>query len=79
MWDVYSCCGEALLEAAKRFVTLFRSLEIDRVCDGENEAVVVYDLDCPPPIGTFRAAAFFRFDGTLISSIELFYDPRPFV
>ena len=70
---------EAFLEAARKFVTLFNTLKIHATFGEGDKAVVVYDLDCPSPVGSLRAVALMSFKDELISCIELFYDPRPFV
>lgn len=70
---------EAILEAARRFTTLFHTLTIYAKLEGEGKVVIIYDLDCPSPIGSIRTASLLSFKEDLISRIELFYDPRPFV
>lgn len=70
---------EAVLTAAKRFTTLFNTLTIYTKFSNETQAVVVYDLDGPHPIDKMRAVALMSFEKELISVIELFYDPRPFM
>jgi hypothetical protein len=40
--------------------------------------MVVYDLDCPEPVGPFSSSALMTFENGLITKIELFYDARPF-
>jgi len=69
---------EALLEAASKFFSLFDTLTISEKLGADNKAVIIYDLQCPEPIGHMRTAAFFSFKDGLISRIELFYDARPF-
>lgn len=69
---------EAVLDATENFTSLFNTLTI-RVCLGSEEQVmVVYELDCPPPLGVFSSAVLMTFEKDLISKIELFYDARPF-
>lgn len=69
---------EAFLEAAKKFTNLFTSLKIRAISGAENQAMVVYDLECPSPIGTFSTAVLMTFKEGLIAKIELFFDARPF-
>lgn len=69
---------EAFLEAVKQFVAFFHTLTIHAKFGNEDKAVIVYDLDCPMPVGVLRAAALMGFKDGLISSIQLFYDARPF-
>lgn len=69
---------EALLEGAEQFASFFKTLTIHAKFGDGDKAVIVYDLDCPSPVGTFRAVALMSFKDELISRIELFYDARPF-
>jgi len=69
---------EAFLKAAKKFTHLFTSLKIRAISGAEDQAMVVYDLECPPPIGTFSTAVLMTFKEGLIGKIELFFDARPF-
>jgi hypothetical protein len=69
---------ENVLEAAKRFTLLFKSLKIRCKFGSENQAMIVYDLECPEPIGSFSSTSLMTFHEGLISKIELFYDARPF-
>jgi len=70
---------ENVLNAAKGFMNIFDSLEIKQKLDNDQgSAVVVFDLMCPAPIGTFRAATLMTIKDNLITKMELFYDPRPF-
>lgn len=69
---------EAVFEAAKRFTHLFNTLKI-RECFGSGEqAVVVYDLECPAPVGNFSTAVLVTCREGLIAKLELFFDARPF-
>ena len=70
---------EALLESIEKFFSLFHSSTIHAKFGDEDSAMVVYDLDCPQPIGLFRSVALLRFQDGLIVDVELFYDARPFV
>lgn len=69
---------EAVLEAAKKFITLFQTLKIRSSLGAGDQAVVVYDLECPAPIGTFSTAVLMTIKEDLIAKIELFFDARPF-
>ena len=69
---------EAFLEAARKFTALFKSLTIRSSIGSKDQAMVVYDLECPAPIGTFSTAAHMTFREGLIAKIELFFDARPF-
>ena len=69
---------EAVLESVKQFFLIFNKLTIRTKLGSDDQAMVVYDLDFPAPIGLFRAAAFMTFEDNLIVRLELFYDARPF-
>ena len=69
---------EELLSAAKNFIALFKTLTIRALFGSENQAMLAYDLDCPPPIGKLPVAALLTFQEGLIIEIELFVDGRPF-
>ncbi len=69
---------EAVIEATKRFSSLFKTLNVRAKFGSNNQAMVVYDLDCPDPIGLFSSSALMTFENGLITKIELFYDARPF-
>lgn len=67
-----------VVDAAQNFMKLFTALEIRHVFeDGEN-ALVVFNLICPDPIGTVRASTLMTIHHGLIVRMELFYDTRPF-
>lgn len=70
---------EAVLEATRRFVSFFNSLHVRATFGSENEAMAVYDLDCPAPVGAMSSSVLMTFKDNLITKIELFYDARPFV
>lgn len=69
---------EAVLDATRKFTTLFKTLKIRAKCGSPNQAMVVYDLVCPEPIGVFSTAVLMTFENNLIIKLELFYDARPF-
>ena len=68
----------AVLEAAKKFTMLFKTLKIRAKFGSEDQAMIVYDLDCPAPIGNMSAAALITLQEGLIAKIELIFDARPF-
>jgi hypothetical protein len=68
----------AVLEATKGFAAFFKTLYIRASFGSEDQAVVIYDVDCPPPVGKVSAAALLTFQDALVAKIELFFDPRPF-
>jgi len=69
---------ESLLEAVEKFFSLFNTLTIHAKLGDGDKAMIVYELECPKPIGKLRAAALLSFEAELISCVELFYDARPF-
>ncbi len=69
---------EAVIESTKKFTSLFKTLTVRAKFGSSNQAMVVYDLDCPEPIGFFSSSALMTFENGLITKIELFYDARPF-
>ena len=69
---------EAVLEAAKRFVNLTKSLRVRAKFGSDDKAMLTYDVDFGEPIGICRTAALMTFQDSLIVRIELFYDARPF-
>jgi len=69
---------EAFLEAAKGFVTFFKTLTIRAKFGSGDQAMVVYDLDFPEPVGRLPTAGLITFQDGLIAKIELFCDGRPF-
>lgn len=69
---------DAVLDAIKGFTNVFKTLTIRAEFGSENQAVIVYDLDCPTLKEIISAAVLMTFDEGLITNIETFYDPRPF-
>ncbi len=69
---------EAYLEALKNFTAFFKTLAIRATFGEGNQAMVVYDADCPAPIGHLPSAALMTLSEGRIIKIELFYDARPF-
>lgn len=68
----------AVLEAAKEFTKLFKTLTIRAKFGSEDQAMIVYDLDCPMLNGVVSAAVLMSLHDGFITKIEIFYDPRPF-
>lgn len=66
----------AMLEAAVKFISLFKTLEMRTLCHSENQVMVVYDVDFPEPIGATPTAALLDVHNGLITKIELFFDAR---
>lgn len=68
----------AVIEAARGFANFFKSLTIRAQFGSGTQAVIVYDLELPAPIGVFSSTALMTLHEGLITKIELFYDARPF-
>lgn len=69
---------EAYLEAVQGFMAFFNSLTIRATFGEGDQAVVVYDLDCPGGIGKTSAVALMIFQEGLIIRNELFHDTSPY-
>ncbi len=69
---------EAVLQATTHFTNLFKSLKIRTKFGSADQAMIVYDVDFPEPIGMTRTAALMTFQGEMIVKIEVFFDARPF-
>lgn len=70
---------EAVLQAAKGFSAIFKTLTIRAEFGSENQAVIIYDVEIPNFAKTLRAASLLSFQEGLISKIELIYDTRCFM
>ena len=69
---------EVLASAKSHFFSLFNTLQIRAKFSSLDQAMLVYDLGCNPPIGTIRVAALLTLKNDLIVRIELFFDARSF-
>jgi ketosteroid isomerase-like protein len=69
---------EAVLEATKGFANFFKTLTIRSSFGSADQAMIVYDVDCPEPFGIIRTASLMTFKEGIIVQIELFFDARPF-
>ncbi len=69
---------EAVLEAAKRFMSLLNNVTVRAKFASGNQVMLVYDTAFPDPIGNVSAACLMNFTEGLIARIELFFDTRPF-
>lgn len=69
---------EAVLEGIKKFISFFNDLNVRAKFGSENQAVIIYDVDCSEPIGSIRTTALLTFKENLISDIELFFDAGVF-
>lgn len=69
---------DAVLNSVKNFLPVFDQLTIRTQCDGGDQVMLAYDLNCPAPFGVVRGAVLLTFKDGLIIGYELFYDARPF-
>jgi SnoaL-like domain len=68
----------AFLERVTDFFAYSAILTIRTVFGSHDQAVVVFTLDYPAPIGRVETAALLNIQDGLITKIELFYDGRLF-
>ena len=68
---------ENVLDAAIKLATIIKGLNIRKMFENHNQAMLVLDLDFPGPIGHFPSASLLTVQEGLITKIELFYDARP--
>jgi ketosteroid isomerase-like protein len=67
---------EAVLQAAKGFTGIFKSLTICSKFGSEDQAMVVYEIEIPGLPKKLKAASLLSFQEGVISKIELFYDTK---
>jgi ketosteroid isomerase-like protein len=68
---------EAVLKAAKQFLTLLKGLTMHMTFGSSEKAMLTYDVDFGEPVGIWRTAVLMTFKDGLIANLELFYDARP--
>jgi ketosteroid isomerase-like protein len=69
---------DAVLEAAKRFMSLIKEIRIQAELASEDQVMLTYDGDFGEPIGICRTAVWMTLRDDLIARIEIFFDARPF-
>ena len=69
---------EAVISAAKNLSNILQDIKIRSRFARDNQIMLAYDFIFPKPIRVLRAAVLMEFTNRLISTIELFYDGRPF-
>jgi hypothetical protein len=69
---------EAVLEAAKRLLTIIKCIKIRAKFGSGDQVMLAYDLHYGEPEAVCCAAVLMNFKDDLIAHIELFYDARPF-
>lgn len=67
---------EAVLQAAKGFTDIFKSLTIRSKFGSEDQAMIVYEVEIPGLPKKLQAASLLSFQEGFISKIELFYDSK---
>lgn len=67
---------EAVLQAAARFSTIFKTLTIQAQFGSEDQAMIVYEVEIPGLTKNLCAASLLSFQDRLISKIDLIYDTR---
>ena len=70
---------EQLLRAAAQMFGVLKALNVTARFSAGDQAIFVYDFVCAEPIGACRTAELMTFENGVITEIELFFDPRPFV
>ena len=69
---------EIVFEAAKRFMHMFKDINIHAQCSSENQVMLAYELsEFGDVSNTLRAASVITFKDGLIFKNELFFDTRP--
>jgi hypothetical protein len=69
---------DAVLEAAKRFMSLIKQIRIHTKLWSDARVMLTYDAEFGEPIGICRTAVLMTFKDQLIERLELFFDARPF-
>jgi hypothetical protein len=69
---------EAVVKAAKRLFCLMKSIRIRERFSSGDEVMLVYDLYYGEAGSICQSAVLMNFKDGLITTIELFYDARPF-
>lgn len=67
-----------VLESVKAFSESLKSLAIRSKFESGDQAMIVYDIELPAPVGLNRTASLLTINNGLITKIELFYDSAPF-
>lgn len=70
---------EAILANINGFITAFKSLAVNFACGSNDQVLLVYTLELLPSMTKIKVASHITIKDGLIISIELFYDPRPFM
>jgi ketosteroid isomerase-like protein len=72
-----SCAGrDDVIEASSFFMTIFNTLTIIAKFSNDESAALIYVVQRGNELPSQRVVAYLNFNEGLISSIEVFYDPR---
>lgn len=66
-----------VLDHTKKFAAFFKTLKMRAQFGAQDQAMIVYDVDLPAPIGSIRTASLMTFQNELVIRIELFFDAAP--
>jgi len=69
---------EAVITAAKRLVSILKSVDVRAEFSSGNQVVLIYDMVLTQSVERCPTAAFMTIKDGLITRTELFYDARPF-
>jgi ketosteroid isomerase-like protein len=70
---------EAFVAGVERMLPVLREHRLRSAVTDGNDAMFVYDFVCVDPIGACRTAERVAIEDNLITDVEVFFDPRPFV
>lgn len=72
--------ADDLVAVLRKLEPIIKGMEKKKVFVDGNDVCVIYDfVTNVPEIGTSRMAEWFHIEGGKISSINLYFDPRPYV
>lgn len=69
---------EAVFDAASFFTNFINGVRVLSKFSSGDQAMLVFEYNCPPPVGIVKTAGLITVKDSLVSRIELFFDPRPF-
>lgn len=67
---------DTYLKHIEQVMKLFTTFTVREKFEAGNQAIIVHELHCPPPVGIIKAVALFTFKNKLITRFEVFFDPR---
>lgn len=71
--------ADDLIAAVTRLGNIVEEVRTRKVFADGNDVCILYDFVAKPPAGTVLIAEWFHVEGDKIDSIEIVFDPRPFV